>query len=147
MSTRSVQPTLAAIRASLPGEELQRSTLPPLIEMRVEEQNHRVGFRNVHRIPAGSARTVGGGFSSFLVFLVPMPGSIAEIRNENGTFVFRPLRAELFPDVPGPVENCLDRRIPFMSPKGMPLTLVFRPWVSPLDEVNAILRQARPREG
>ena len=130
----------------MPGEELQRSTLPPLIEMRVEEQNHRIGFRNVHRIPAGSSLTIGGGFSSFLVYLVRMPGSIAEIRNENGTFTFRPLRAELFPDVPGPVEDCLDRRIPFVSPKGMPLTLVFRPWVSPLDEVNAILRQTRPRQ-
>jgi hypothetical protein len=88
-------------------------------------------------------RSVGGGSSSYLVFLVDMPRAIAEVRNEDGRYVFRPLREELFPDVQAPIQDCLDRAIPFVSPRGMEMTLSFRTWVSPLDEINAILRQAR----
>jgi hypothetical protein len=122
---------------------MQQATLPPLIEMRVELQNHRVGFRNVHRIAPNASRSIGGRFSSYLVFLLPFPSAIAEIRNVAGAYVFTPLRAELFPALSGPVENCLGMEIPFLSPKGRQLRLHFRQWVSPLDEINALMRQTR----
>jgi hypothetical protein len=111
--------------------------------MRVEQQNHRVGFRNVHRIGTGAARSIGGRFSSFLIFLVPMPSGIAEIRNVDGRYVFTPLREELFPGVSGPIEDCLGKEIPFVNAKGRELSLHFREWVSPLEEINRILRSAR----
>ena len=105
-----VRPTVTSIRRAMPRTSIQQASLPPLIEMRVEQQNHRVGFRNVHRIGTGAARSVGGRFSSFLVFLVPMPAGIAEIRNVDGRYVFTPLRAELFPGISGPIEDCLGRK-------------------------------------
>jgi hypothetical protein len=126
---------------------MQRPSLPPLIEMRVSLQNHRIGFRNVHRIAPGQARSVGGRFSSYLVFLLPVPSAIGEMRNVDGRYVFTPLRTELFPGFEGPVEDCLDVEIPFVSPKGRELTLRFRQWISPLDEINSILRQARSHDG
>ncbi|MGA2640079.1 MAG: vWA domain-containing protein [Spirochaetia bacterium] len=138
-----VRPTVMSVRRALPRPSIQQASLPPLIEMRVEQQNHRVGFRNVHRIAAGAARSVGGRFSSFLIFLVPTPSSIAEIRNVNGRYVFTPLRGELFPGMGAPVEDCLGREIPFVSPKGRELFLHFREWVSPLEEINRIMRSAR----
>ena len=122
---------------------MQQATLPPLIEMRVSLQNHRIGFRNVHRITEGSTRTVGGRFSPFLIFLVPVPASIAEIKIVDGKYVFTPLRAELFPSVSGSVEDCLEKEIPFVTPKGKELSLHFRRWESTLDEVNRVLRQTR----
>jgi len=137
------RPTVTSIRRAMPRPSLQQASLPPLIEMRVEQQNHRVGFRNVHRIGTGAARSVGGRFSSFLVFLVPLPSGIAEIRNVDGRYVFTPLREELFPGVSGPIEDCLGREIPFVNAKGHELTLHFREWVSPLEEINRIMRQAR----
>ena len=135
------RPTVLSITRALPKE--QESTLPPMVEMRVEQQNHAIGFRNVHRIAPGSGRSVGGKSSAFLVFLSPVPPAIGEIRNEDGKFVFTPLRAECFPGLTGPVEDCLGKTIPFVSPKGRQLVLYFRRWVSPLDEVNRIMRQAR----
>jgi Mg-chelatase subunit ChlD len=137
-----LRPTVMSIRRALPRPSIQRASLPPLIEMRVEQQNHHIGFRNVHRIAAGGARSVGGRHSSFLVFLLPMPSRIAEIRNVDGRYVFTPLRSELFPGVSGAVENCLGREIPFVSSKGRQLSLHFREWVSPLEEINRIMRQA-----
>jgi hypothetical protein len=115
--------------------------------MRVDLQNHRVGFRNVHRIPSGSARSVGGRFSAYLVFLVQVPAGIGEIRNTDGKYVFTALRPEMFPGLAGPVKDCLDTDIPFVGPKGREMVLHFREWVSPLDEINRLLRQARSHDG
>ena len=138
-----VRPTVRSIQHAMPSPATLQSSLPPLIEMRVDQQNHRIGFRNVHRIGSGAARSVGGRFSSFLIFLVPMPSSIAEIRNVDGRYVFRVMRAELFPGVDAKVEDCLDKEIPFVNAKGRQMTLLFREWASPLDEINRIMRQAR----
>jgi hypothetical protein len=140
---KRVRPTVTSLRRALPREHMQQATLPPLIEMRVGLQNHRIGFLNVHRISPGAARSIGGRLSSYLVFLVPVPSSIAEIRNVDGSYMFTPLKPELFPGLSGPVEDCLETEIPFVSPRGMELTLTFRQWVSPLDEINNLLRQAK----
>jgi hypothetical protein len=140
---KRVRPTVTSIRRALPRQQMQQATLPALIEMRVSQQNHRIGFRNIHRISQGAARSVGGRFSSYLVFLVPVPSSIAEIRNVDGRYVFTALKTELFPALSGPVEDCLEKEIPFVSPRGMEMSLHFRQWVSPLEEINALLRQAR----
>ena len=144
---RRVRPTVTSLRRALPRQQMQQATLPPLIEMRVDLQNHRVGFRNVHRIAPNALRSVGGRFSSYLVFILPFPAAIAEIRNVAGAYVFTPLRTELFPALTGPVENCLGKEIPFESPKGRQLILHFRQWISPLDEINALMRQTRSGDG
>ena len=115
----------------------------PLIELRVSLQNHRIGFRNVHRIGPGAARSVGGRFSSYLIFLVPVPGSMGEIRNVDGRYVFAPLRTELFPRLSGPLEDCLDVDIPFVTPRGREMSLRFREWASPLEEINTLLKRNR----
>jgi hypothetical protein len=143
---KRARPTVTSLRRALPRQQMQQSNLPPLIEMRVSQQNHRVGFRNVHRLSPGASHSVGGRSSGYLVFLVPFPAGIAEIRNVDGTYVFTPRRAELFPQLSGPVEDCLGKEIPFVSPRGRELSLHFRQWVSPLEEINALMRQARSME-
>jgi hypothetical protein len=129
-----------SMRRSLPKPPVQPATLPPQIEMRVSLQNSHIGFRNVHRIASGSSRSVGGRFSSYLVFLVSVPQGIAEIRNENGGYTFVPLRAEFFPRASGPLPDCLEKDIAFTTPRGRELTLRFRRWVSPLEEINRLMR-------
>jgi Mg-chelatase subunit ChlD len=141
--SRRVRPTVTSLRRSLPRQAMQQANLPPLIEMRVSLQNHRIGFRNVHRIAPGAGHSVGGRFSSYLIFILPVPASIAEIRSVDGKYVFTPKRTELFPAVSGSVEDCLDKEIPFVSPRGRELSLHFRLWVSPLEEINALMSQAR----
>jgi Mg-chelatase subunit ChlD len=147
LMARRVRPTVTSLRRALPRQHMQQANLPPLIEMRVSLQNHRIGFRNVHRIAPGVNRSVGGRFSSYLIFILPFPASIGEIRNVEGKYVFTPLRTELFPGIEGSVEDCLDKEIPFVSPRGKELSLHFRQWVSPLDEINALMLQARSGDG
>ncbi|MCX7039927.1 MAG: VWA domain-containing protein [Spirochaetes bacterium] len=137
---KRARPTVMSMRRSLPKPPIQPATLPPQIEMRVSLQNSHIGFRNVHRIASGSSRSVGGRFSSYLVFLVSVPQGIAEIRNENGGYTFLPLRAEFFPRVSGPLPDCLEQDIAFTTPRGKELTLRFRRWVSPLEEINRLMR-------
>jgi len=138
-----VRPTVTSLRRSLPRPQVQKASLPPLIEMRVGQQNTHVGFRNVHRVSDGSSRSVGGRMSSYLVFLAPVPSKIAELRNEGGTYVFTPLRSELFPGIMESVPDCIGREIPFITPKGREMSLLFREWVSPLEEINRIMRSVR----
>jgi hypothetical protein len=142
-SRKRVRPTVTSLRRTLPRSELQEGMLAPLIEMRVSLQNPHIGFRNVHRIPQGGRRSIGGGFSSYLIFLVRVPSSIAEIRNQSGKYVFTPLRPEVFPSVSGPIDDCLDVEIPFVGPHGREMSLHFRQWVSPLEEINRIMRSVR----
>ncbi len=142
-AARPVRPTPASLRRSLPRVGSAPSGLPPLIEMRVSLQNSRVGFRNVHRILPNTARPVGGGSSPFLVFITRIPRAAAEIRNEDGDYTFVPLRGEFFPEIAGPVKHCLGTELPFTGPKGHRHTIVFREWVSALDEINALMRSVR----
>jgi hypothetical protein len=142
-AARPAPPTAASLRRALPAVGRQPSKLPPLLEMRVSLQNFRVGFRNVHRVLPGTARAVGGGVSSYLVFITRVPRAIGEIRNEGGAYTFIPLRGEFFPEHPGPVKHCLGVEIPFVGPKGHRYTIVFREWRSALDEINALMRSVR----
>lgn len=142
-AARPPRPTPASLRRALPRIGHAPSGLPPLIEMRVSLQNSRVGFRNVHRILPGTSRSVGGGGSTFLVFITRVPRAIAEIRAEGGGYTFVPLRGEFFPEVTAAVKNCLGREIPLAGPKGHRHTIVFREWVSALDEINALMRSVR----
>ncbi len=143
VAPRAPRPTPASLRRSLPAVGLRPSSLPPLVEMRVSLQNSHVGFRNVHRVLTRTARNVGGGASSYLVFITRVPRAIAEIRNEDGVYTFTPLRAEFFPEHPGPVKHCLGVEIPFTGPKGHRYTIEFREWKSALDEINAMMRSVR----
>jgi hypothetical protein len=110
--------------------------------MRVSGQNSHIGFRNIHRLTGGSSRSIGGRFSGFLIFLVPMPRGIAEIRNESGRYALVPLRPEFFPSLSGPLQDCLDLEIPVATPQGFSCTIRFHRWVSPLEEINALMRSA-----
>jgi len=137
---KRVRPTVTSVRRALPKPQAHPSSLPPMIEMRVGLQNPHVGFRNVHRIPSGTSRSVGGGLSTYLVFLVPVPSRIGEIRNAEGRYIFSPLRADFFPGLAGPVQDCLGKEIAFVGARGKRMTLHFRQWISPLEEINRIMR-------
>jgi hypothetical protein len=109
------------------------------VELIVEEQNPHIGHRNVHAIHAGSSKSVGGGSSDFLVFLVPVPRRVADIHFDGEKLVFVPRRPEFFPDLQGPVEDCLGAEIRMLSSSGYPLTLSFRAYEEPTVTINRLL--------
>lgn len=117
----------------------------PLI-MRVITQNSRIGSRNIHRVPRGSSRSVGGDGSNFLIYYLPMPRRIGDIKNENDSYIFIPRKPEYFPGLKAPLPDCLGRRIEVLSKHGQVVTFYFEVYVSPLEEINELMRSIRPPE-
>ncbi len=115
----------------------------PLIEMRVSFQNPHIGFRNVHSITPDKPRTIGGGHSDFLIFLVYFPPRIAIIENRDNSYNIVPIRKEFFPNSGEKITNCLNREIPIVSPKGHELTILFKEYISPLEEINRLMRSVK----
>ncbi len=112
----------------------------PLIEMRVDQQNRHIGFRNINLLVPGQTLSVGGGSSRFLIFLVPFPPRIASLSFDGDSYTFKPRRMEFFPDLVGPIEDCLGKSIAARSRKGYSITIRFLRYISPLEEINRILR-------
>jgi hypothetical protein len=109
------------------------------VELRVEEQNPYIGRRNVHSLRSGSSKSIGGGSSDFLVFLVRVPRRVADLHFDGEKLTFVPRRPEFFPEVSGPVENCLGVDIPMVSSSGYPLILRFESYEEPVKTINRLL--------
>jgi hypothetical protein len=109
------------------------------IEFTVAEQNPHIGLRNVHSLSAGASKSVGGGAGDLLIFLVSVPRKCAEIHFDGEKLTFVPLRPELFPELSGPLEDCLGKDIPMISRSGYPLVLRFKAYEKPADKINKLL--------
>ena len=109
------------------------------VELYVTDQNPHIGSRNVHRISAGGSKSVGGGASDFLVFLVSIPKRSADLHFDGEKLTFVPIRRELFPDLPGSVEDCLGKEISMISRSGYPMKLRFVAYEKPADKINKLL--------
>jgi hypothetical protein len=109
------------------------------IELLVAEQNSHIGMRNVHALSAGASKSVGGGASDFLVFLVSVPRKSAELHFDGEKLAFVPIRSELFPELDGPMEDCLGKDIPMISRSGYPMTLRFVAYEKPANRINRLL--------
>ncbi len=110
-----------------------------LIEMTVELQRRHVGLRNVHCLNPGTRRSIGGGASNFLIFLVPVPVRIADVSYDGQSLTFTPRRPELFPQLMAPVTDCLDANIAVRTASGYDLVMRFQRYISPLEQINKIL--------
>jgi hypothetical protein len=127
--------------AAPPGRPVaRRGEKGPLIEMQVSLQNSKVGFRNIRGIEPGRKRTVGGGWSAFLIFLVPLPRRIAEIHFDGQSYSFRVVKPKFFPDAPETTQGCLGVDIPLVSDKGFPIVVRFVRYISPLERIHGLLR-------
>lgn len=109
------------------------------IELRVVGQNSHIGKRNIHVLHAGHSKSVGGRRSDFLIFFVPVPQAVAELHFDGEACVFVPKQARFFPDLEGPIEDCLDRDIPMIAPTGYAVTLRFMRWEEPSLRINRLL--------
>ncbi len=107
------------------------------IEFRLSGQNPNNSGRNIRWV-GKQIRTVGGGNSFFLVFLIKVPEKIAEVEFTESGLRFTPLHEEFFPDITKPVENCLNIPLRLHTEHG-DFSMVFREWISPLERVNHIL--------
>ena len=110
------------------------------LELHVEGQNKNIGKRNIHTLTPGSRRSVGGGLSSFSIFLVQVPSSIAEVRYDGEKCSLALLQPEYFPEAESNIiEDCINKRIKVKSDKGYEMTITIRPYENQTDKLNNLL--------
>jgi hypothetical protein len=113
---------------------------PPMLSLFVEDQNTNIGRRNIHAVKPGYGFSVGGGKSDFLIFLVPIPQGIAEIRNDGRQCTFISRRPEFFPDIGSkPLHDCIGIPIRLVSEKHYELILRIDQYEDPLLALNRLL--------
>jgi hypothetical protein len=114
---------------------------PPLmLKLFVLDQNTFIGKRNTHLVKPGVSFTVGGGNSDFLIFLVPVPANIGELKYESSGCNFYPRKNQYFPDTGStPVNDCIGKNIRVMSEKGYELFFRFEQYEDPLLKLNRLM--------
>jgi len=140
-----VRALVARIIATMGATAVQgvlRSAGDRAVEMHVEGQNPNIGTRNVNFIRDAGRASIGGGFSSYLIYLYRLPARIAMISRRGQTYTFTPVKPEFF-EAGESIPDCLDRDITVLCAPGRRLTIRFRRYVSPLEKINAIMRLAQ----
>ncbi len=109
----------SAPQADLPYE-VRRAQERIMLSLFVEDQNTAIGRRNVHLIRAGQTLTIGGKRSDFLIFLVPIPHRIADLRFDGERCILVPRRPEFFPDGGAePIVDCVGQTVRIISERAM----------------------------
>jgi hypothetical protein len=113
---------------------------PFMLKLYVADQNTLIGKRNTHLVKPGFTYTVGGGKSDFLIFLVPVPSRLGELKYESSGCTFYPRKAAYFPDIGNnPVHDCIGKTIRVMSDRGYELFIRLEQHEDPLLELNRIM--------
>ncbi len=115
-----------------------------MFELEVKEQTRMIGKRNVHLMRAGSKLSLGGGRSSFLIFLVKFPGRIADIRFDGKKCSLAILKPEFFPyETENVIENCVDREFTLVSDRDYEVRVTVREYEDPVVKINRLLTSIR----
>jgi hypothetical protein len=113
---------------------------PLMLSLFVEDQNTNIGRRNIHAVKAGYSFTIGGGKSDFLIFLVPMPPRIAELRSDGTQCTLVPRKPEFFPDTGSQqVPDCIGKPIRIISERRYELIMRIDRYEDPLIALNRLL--------
>ena len=117
---------------------------PLILNLYVEDQNTAIGRRNIHNLKSGYSLTIGGGKSDFLIFLVPMPSAIGEIRRDSGRCTFIPRKPKYFPELGSKeLTDCIGKTIRVVSDKNYELRMKFEQYEDPLEKLNSLLNSLK----
>jgi hypothetical protein len=115
-------------------------TGPLLLNLFVEDQNTFIGKRNIHALKSGYGFSVGGGNSDFLIFLVPMPPAIGEVRRDGSRCTFIPRKPRYFPDLGSrELPDCIGKTIRAISDKNYEIRFRLEQYEDPLIALNRLL--------
>jgi hypothetical protein len=113
---------------------------PMMLSLFVADQNTAIGKRNIHTVKPGYTFSVGGGRSDFLIFLVPMPSHIADLRYDGANCTFIPRKSQYFPDLgSSQLPNCIGQNIRVISDKNYELHIRVERYQDPLITLNRML--------
>jgi len=120
-------------------------TGPLLLNLFVEDQNTSIGKRNIHSLKSGYSLSVGGGKSDdFMIFLVPLPSHLGEIRRSGSQLTFIPRKPKYFPDLgTNEVRDCINKKIRVVSDKNYTMWFNFEMYEDPLIALNRVLHSIK----
>ncbi|UTC74618.1 VWA domain-containing protein [Treponema sp. OMZ 792] len=112
-----------------------------MTEIYVLNQNRNIGRRNIHIMKPGTSLTLGGGKTDhFLIFLVPFPSHLAQVRYDGQDYHLAILKPKYFPyEQSNIVNNCIGKTVTLVSDKGYHVYFTFREYESPTEKLNSIL--------
>lgn len=145
-------PVVKLAPAKFPGASINDKVLPVaddslIVVFNVKGQNTNIGLRNVHTLIPGAKKSVGGGQSSYLIFLSSVPAHIAEIRFNGKNCDLALIKPEHFPfENKNIIEDCLDKNIIIRSDTGMDLNVSFEIYHSKTEKLNELLLSVVPEE-
>ena len=118
---------------------------PLLLNLYVEDQNTAIGKRNIHSLKSGYSLSVGGGRGDdYLIFLVPMPAHLGEIKRNGSSLTFIPRKPKYFPDIgSGEVRDCINKTIRIVSDKNYEMRFRFEMYEDPLIALNRMLMSVK----
>ena len=117
---------------------------PLLLNLYVNDQSTSIGKRNIHSLKSGYNLSVGGGKADdFLIFLVPIPSNIGEIRRNGSQLSFVVKKQKYFPDVSGEVKDCINKTIRIVSDKNYEMRFRFEMYEDPLLALNRLLHSVK----
>ena len=113
---------------------------PLILNLFVEDQNTFIGKRNIHALKSGYSLSIGGGKSDFLIFLVPIPPLIAEVRRDGSHCIFIPRKPRYFPDLGAQeLHDCIGKTIRVISDHNYQLLIRLERYENPLIALNQLL--------
>ncbi|HUW69012.1 MAG TPA: VWA domain-containing protein [bacterium] len=136
-STQPVQS--ASVRATVAYEPRIQKPGAARLMLHVADQNPNIGRRNIHAIHAGGKKSIGGGSSDFLIFLLPVPRNIASVYFDGVNATLVPIRPEFFPDLDGPSEECIGKDFRVLTARGKELRIRLDLYEPPVDRINKLL--------
>ena len=112
-----------------------------MTEIYVLNQNRNIGRRNIHVMKPGTSLTLGGGKTdNFLIFLVPFPAHLAQVRYDGQDYHLAILKPKYFPyEKSNVVNNCISKTVTIVSDKGYHVYFTFREYENPTEKLNSIL--------
>lgn len=135
----SVKDTYKVIKKDF-EEMVSDKGLRPLALKVIGQNDTRIGTRNIHSFNDKSVKTLGGGHSSYLVFLYKLPSHIAEISHYDGKYILTAKNSGFFPDISEEtMEISMNRIIRIKTENGMIIECYFYEYISPLEKINSIM--------
>jgi len=118
---------------------------PLFLNFVVDDQNTEIGKRNIHSLKSGYGLSIGGGNADdYLIFLVPMPAHIGEIRRNGSSLTFVPQKPKYFPEIgSSEVKDCINKTIKVVSDKKYEMRFRFEMYEDPLVSLNRMLMSVK----
>ena len=136
---------LKSKKPAFPGRRIGEASENTVV-MRLIFRDYLLNRKHYGDLQPGKIRSVGGKGAYFAIPYIQLPGKIAEVENRGDVVVFNPVRPEYFPDLRGSTKDFYEKEIVVRAKTGEQVVIIFHKYVSPLEEVNRIMRSIRQED-